>query len=254
MTISNANVPLLTQHEATHHAVDINLVSEGEHKRHDIERFIKRVFRLAYGARVKHFLPYLLSMRQNDRMLAALGIRPAAEGELFLETYLDTPVENTLAAQFKRPIDRNRIVEVGNLSSAHGGGARALIIALTAYLSGAGYEWAVFTATPKVRNSFAKLGIELVPLAEADKRRLGDAQHSWGSYYEQQPTVVVANVAQGARMIRAIMEAEQLFPTAQQLWDDAISAGRQGCLWQPPRSLSAQWPEWALEDDFDFSV
>ncbi len=254
MSISSANVPLLTPHQATHHAVDITLVSEGERCRGEIERFIKRVFRRAYGARISHFLPYLLSMRQNSRMLAALGIRPASEGELFLETYLDTAVENTLAGRFKRPIDRCRIVEVGNLSSTHGGGARALIIALTAYLKGAGYEWAVFTATPRVRNNFARLGIELTPLADADKHRLGDARHSWGSYYEQQPTVVAANVAKGAHMIRTAMAAKQLFPSAQQLWDDAVNAGRQGCLWQPPRSLSAQWPEWALEDSFDFSL
>ncbi|MFC1747454.1 thermostable hemolysin [Pseudomonadota bacterium] len=253
MGISSTNVPLADELHTAHHTVDIDLVSEGEHQRRDIERFIKLVFRQAYGARVNHFLPYLLSMRQDGNMLAALGICPAVEKKLFLETYLNAPIENTLAAQLKRPIDRSSIVEVGNLSSSHGGGARALIITLTAYLSGAGYKWAVFTATPQVRNSFAKLGIELTPLTHADKSRLGDEQHRWGNYYEQAPVVVAGNIADGTKNIRSAMSTKQLFPTAQQLWDDAENAGRQGCLWQPPHSLSDQWPEWALEDDFDYT-
>ncbi len=254
MTISRTNLELANSGNYKHHAVDISLACSDEPGRREIERFIKLVFHHAYRARIKHFLPYLLAMRQNGEMLAALGIRPAREGELFLETYLDQPIENVLAATFKSPIDRDRIVEIGNLSSTHGGGARALIVTLTAYLSGAGYEWAVFTATPKVRNNFAKLGIDLVPLADADKQRLGNAQHDWGSYYDQKPLVVVGRVVDGVEKIRAAMIADQLFPTAQQLWEDARSAGRRGKLWQPPRGLSTAWPEWALEDEFDFSV
>lgn len=154
----------------------------------------------------------------------------------------------------KRPIDRSRIVEVGNLSSDHGGGARVLIITLTAYLFGAGYEWAVFTATPGVRNNFAKLNVELWPLANADKSRLGAAQSEWGNYYEQCPVVLAGNIAQGANIIRAGLEDKSPFPTAQQLWDKAMIAGRLGRLRQPSPIISAQWPWWALRDDVDFSV
>jgi len=254
MSISSARVPLINRNEAIQHAVEIDLVGEGEQGRNEVERFIKLVFRRAYSARISHFLPYLLSMRQDGRMLAALGIRPAAEGKLFLESYLDTAIESSLASHFKCPVDRSRVVEIGNLSSTHGGGARALIVTLTAYLSGAAYEWAVFTATPKVCNNFAKLGIELVPLARADKSRLGEAQHSWGHYYDQGPMVVAGRIAYGVEKVLAALAAEQLFPTAQQLWDDAYQAGRQGRLWQPPRGLSTQWPEWALADDTDFHI
>jgi len=254
MSISSARVPLVNRDKALHHAVEIDLIGEGEQGRTEVERFIKLVFRRAYNARISHFLPYLLSMRQGSQMLAALGIRPAAEGELFLESYLDAPIENSLAAHFKCPVDRSRVVEIGNLSSTHGGGARALIVTLTAYLSGAAYEWAVFTATPKVRNNFAKLGIELVPLAQADKTRLGEDQHNWGSYYDQGPMVVAGRIAHGVDKVLAALDAEQLFPTAQQLWNDAYQAGRKGRLWQPPRGLSTEWPEWALADDADFHI
>ncbi len=259
MAISNACVPLaVPQRPAAtdQQAVDIELVAQGEARRAEIERFIHIVFKRAFGARVSHFLPYLLSMRQNGKLLAALGIRPAAERPLFLENYLDKPVENTLAERVARPLERGRIVEVGNLASVCGGGARALIITLTAYLKGAGYEWVVFTATPQVRNHFAKLGIELIPLVPADKACLGEAQRDWGTYYERGPVVVAGGVDQGAKALAGSLGEHCLFPTARQLWDDAHRAGRLGHLWQPPRTLAASWPEWMLDsvrgdhDDF----
>ncbi len=246
----------LSNHEgddtATQHSVKVTLVSQQEPPRQEIERFIRAIFRRAYGANVRHLPPHLLSMRQDGRILAALGIRPAKEAPLFLENYLEKPIECTLAEHLKHPIERNRIVEIGNLASAHGGGARALIITLTAYLSGAGYDWAVFTATPQVRNNFTRLGIELTPLIVADKTRLGDAQCDWGSYYDQAPVVVACNVKQGAAAILTALNEQRLFSTARQLWDDAMQAGRLGCLWQPPRTLDTQWPEWMLPTMSDF--
>lgn len=259
MTLSSAYISLGDRHDEPkpQHAVELELLAEGESPRPQVERFIQAMFKRAYQARISHFLPYLLSMREEGRVVAALGIRPALQTALFLEAYLDKPVENVLAEKAGHPIDRNRLVEVGNLASGHGGGARALIITLTAYLKGAGYEWVAFTATPKVRNNFARLGIELIPLARADGERLGSARDDWGSYYDQAPVVVAANVAAGADSLRRTMAAEQLLPTVQQLWDDAFIAGRRGRLWQPPRRLSAQWPEWMLDrelNDFDFDI
>jgi len=168
MTMSTAQVTL-NGHEnrGTQHYVEITLVRKREKPRKEIERFIQCVFRHAYGARINQFPPHLLSMRQDGKVLAALGLRSAKDETLFLESYLDKPIENILAEKASRPTDRNRIIEIGSLASSHGGGARALIITLTAYLSGASYEWAVFTATPQVRNNFAKLGIELIPLVNA---------------------------------------------------------------------------------------
>lgn len=259
MTISSAHVSLSGRHDGPprQHTVELELLAEGESQRPQVERFIQAMFKRAYQARISHFLPYLLSMREEGRMVAALGIRPALQTDLFLETYLDKPVENVLAEKAGRPIDRSRLVEVGNLASGHGGGARALIITLTAYLKGAGYEWVVFTATPKVCNNFAKLGIELIPLARADGERLGSARGDWGSYYDQGPMVVAASVTAGADNLCRAMSAERLFPSAHQLWDDACNAGRRGCLWQPPRKLSTQWPEWILNSDLssgDFDI
>ncbi len=253
MSIASAEVNLA---RLTDTSVEVELVAAHDRfqpqYREQVEQFVRAVFRHAYGARINHFLPYLLSMRQQGKILAALGIRPAREGELFLEVYLDQPIESALASQARRPVARDQLVEVGNLASAHGGGAKALIITLTAYLNGAGFDWAVFTATRQVRNSFVKLGIELIDLAEADKSRLGDAQNAWGSYYEQAPRVVAANVAQATVAVLAAMRQQRLFPDAHQLWCDAHRAGRQGDLWTPPGIMSGTLPQHLFDHTADY--
>lgn len=48
---------------------------------------------------------------------AALGYRRAEAQAMFLETYLDRPIEAELSEIFGRPIPRRNIVEIGNLAS-----------------------------------------------------------------------------------------------------------------------------------------
>lgn len=247
MSIKIAQLP---QVDDNSDIVDVELVAAADAERAGVERFIRVAFRRAYGAQIKYFMPYLLCMKQNASTLAALGINPARDGELFLESYLDNPIENVLATALNRPIDRERIVEVGNLASAKGGGARALIVALTAYFSGADYEWVVFTATPQVRNNFAKLGIDVIPLVDADKNRLGSEQNNWGSYYDQHPKVVVANIGHGIEQLLHSLEEQKLFPGAAQLWQDAHLAGQRGDLLQPPAILRGSLPQ-ALFNESD---
>jgi hypothetical protein len=165
-------------------------------------------------------------MERNHQISAALGIRPAANGTpLFLEHYLDAPIENTLATKLQRPISRDSIVEVGNLAAEPPGSARYLFIALTAYLWGAGYEWTVFTAVPRVINSFARLGIPLQPLVEATIDRLPATRDNWGNYYDQRPQVVICHVAEAASAIRNLLELRPQGSLVQ-LWQAALRAGR----------------------------
>ena len=87
-----------------------------------------------------------------------------------LEQYLEQPIEKVLSVKINyeaSEISRNTIVEVGNLAAHHAGGTRWLIIALTAYLQGAGYDWVAFTSVPSLRNSFRKLGLKLFSLGPA---------------------------------------------------------------------------------------
>ncbi len=162
------------------------------------EDFIAARYRRAYGARVTHFLPHLLGVRDGLACWqAAAGYAAADTQELFLEQYLATPIEQALAAALGRPVSRGGIVEVGNLAAVSAGMGRTLIPQLARHLHRLGYRWVAFTATRALRNSFNKLGLKPLPIAAADPAHLPDGGASWGSYYHQDPLVMVGKVSLG---------------------------------------------------------
>lgn len=159
-------------------------------------------------------------------LLAVLGLRPAATEALFLERYLGAPVERTLAQALRRDVARSDVIEVGNLAVAHAGGARWLITALTAYLKGAGIDWAVFTAVPALRNAFVRMGIELLPLADADSARLSAAERAqWGRYYDTGPVVMAASAPQAFDALTAFLRRTGDRYRLIALWQRAYAAG-----------------------------
>jgi hypothetical protein len=169
--------------------------------RDSCEEFIAARFQRAYGARVAHFSPHLLGIRDAlARWRAASGYTPADGRKLFLEQYLDNPIEVELARCRGRPVARESIVEVGNLAAVSPGSARALIPLLARHLHRLGYEWVVFTATRELRNSFQRLGLSPLGLAAADPARLADDGANWGSYYANDPIVMAGKISLGVRV------------------------------------------------------
>ncbi len=169
-------------------------------ERRAFEQFIAERFGRAYGARLTHFLPHLLGVMDGlGRWQAAAGYAAAGAQQLFLEQYLDRPIEQALGAAVGRPIARGGIVEVGNLAAISAGMARALIPQLARHLHRMGYRWVAFTATCALRNSFQRLGLKPLPIAVADRARLADRGLSWGSYYDQDPQVMAGKISLGLR-------------------------------------------------------
>lgn len=165
------------------------------------EHFIAARFQRAYGARVAHFSPYLLGIRDSlARWRAASGYTPADGRTLFLEQYLDAPIEVELARCRGRPVARDSIVEVGNLAAVSPGMARTLIPMLAQHLDRLGYEWVAFTATRELRNTFTRLGLDPIALATAEPARLPDGGAHWGSYYANNPIVMAGKVSHGVRI------------------------------------------------------
>lgn len=160
--------------------------------RAEVEQFIAEVFRKAYGATIRRFKPCLMSLRDRDgKLVAACGFRNAVLEPLFLENYLDQPIEALLSEHTGLAVKRSDIVEVGNLSVIEPGMARYLIAAIFSQLHATSKEWAVFTAVPMVRNAFIKIGLDPVILGAPDKSRLpAEEQADWGSYYEQKPQIM----------------------------------------------------------------
>jgi hypothetical protein len=94
-------------------------------------------------------------------------------------------------------VRRDQIVEVGNLAASSAGTARRVIIDTTTLLNRMNRSWVVFTATRSLLNSFLRLGISPVFLARAEPERLADRGISWGSYYDTEPQVMIANIHLG---------------------------------------------------------
>lgn len=170
------------------------VIAQASPRRAETESFIRHIFAHHYAARVTHFAPDLMLLEQAGRMASAAGWRGAASGRLFLETYLDDPVQVRIGRLAGRPVAREHIAEVGNLASITPGGGVRMILTLAEHLDRLGYEWVVFTATQELIGIFTKLGLPPLALGVADPGRLGDAAGDWGRYYDSRPVVVAGRI------------------------------------------------------------
>lgn len=166
-------------------------------RRAETEAFIRMVFSRHYGADVTGFAPELMRLEQAGRTVAAAGWRAAGSGPLFLERYLDQPIEAAITRLAGQPVRRERIVEVANLAADKPGSSLQVILKLGALLDRRGHEWVVFTATRQLVGIFTRLGLPPLALAPADPARLGDEAGAWGRYYETAPVVVAGRIRLG---------------------------------------------------------
>jgi hypothetical protein len=175
----------------------------GDELRPQVESTIRRVYAERFQARVKHFAPVLVSLHEGEgddaHVAAAAGYRIATQ-PLFLETYLDQPVDELLARHGARPA-RERIVEVGHLAAARSGEGRRLILRLAEEFARLDVEWVVGTLTEELRQLFHRMGIAPIALGAADPSRLGAAAADWGSYYDHRPVVLAGNLAVALRRL-----------------------------------------------------
>ena len=173
---------------------------EGSDTFEHIKRFACSRYADVHQAQLRHFLPVQYVLCQGSHWLASCGLRFAAEQSLFLEQYLDSPIEQLLTERLQRPVARWQIAEVGNLAGEQGS-ARLMILSLTRLLATEGLEFVVFTATRQLQSAFARLGLNPWFLTDAESGRLGDDAHSWGRYYQQKPAVFAGSVSSGWQAI-----------------------------------------------------
>ena len=86
-----------------------------------LETYISQQFHSAHGATITEFLPALSSMQCQGRFSAVAGVRSARDSDLFVERYLDEPVDVMLSRLSRSSVCRPNIVEIGNLSATHRG-------------------------------------------------------------------------------------------------------------------------------------
>lgn len=167
--------------------------------RESIERFIASIFHVSYNAKILTFLPLLLGIKTDEQLVGALGLQAAERRELFVEQYLDQPIEAAIGHQFAR----DEIVELGNLASAKPGQGVLLYLLAVAALHRSGMPGLVFAANRAVRTSIRRIGFTAHPIAPAQAACLGDKARDWGSYYNGDPWVMLGDLDQTMTVARA---------------------------------------------------
>lgn len=160
-------------------------------RRSHIESFVQARFQRSHGAQVRTFMPTLLSLHDSGNALrGVVGSRMASSGPLFLERYLDRPIEQLLGAYAAEKVARHEIVEVGNFACTDSVAARELMKQLPWHLLREGAVWIVFTATDTVRGLLNILNAPLIELACADEACVRGGCDEWGAYYATDPRVM----------------------------------------------------------------
>jgi hypothetical protein len=200
-----------------------------------LQRYIAQQFARVHQAHVTRFMPLLLQMHphrataiHNSPVVhggsavhegcadaaatqGVVGLNPGCSGEMFLELYLDSPIEQSVAGVVGQPIDRASLIEIGNLAVSQRGSGLLLFVIMTCALQAAGYQWMVFTATREVEKLIRRLGYVPTCVATASAAKLGDEAHAWGRYYATNPRVMLGNLADAARVLRTNPRLDDLF-------------------------------------------
>jgi hypothetical protein len=121
-------------------------------------------------------------------------LRLAGHGPLFLERYLDEPVETAIQRSSGQPIERHTLIEIGNFAAEQSGAARAVIVRLIPLLRSSGLRWVALVATRQLRNALFRLGLSPQSLGPAEAARLGEEADAWGCYYQAQPELVYGDL------------------------------------------------------------
>jgi hypothetical protein len=169
--------------------------------RAEVESFIQNIYQTRYGARVRSFTPTLLGLKDpQGQLIAAVGYRYADTDALFLERYVDTPVEQVLSRHVGVALPRSGLVEVAHLVALKPGQGRRMMRELGALLQSNGVDWVVSTVTRELRHLFERMGIASKALGVADPARLGPDVKDWGSYYEHDPVVLAVQLQNAMRL------------------------------------------------------
>ncbi len=177
-----------------------------------MENYVAEGFLSRYGAQVQHFLPHFLVLQDGRETCGVVGMQAAGKSILFLEQYLNNPVEQEISAGFQRPVDRAKVVEIGNLVSGRSGSSYLMFAVLTALLYRSGFHWMIFTATEQVERIIQRMGFTPLSLSNADPERLKDGASQWGTYYETRPKVQAGHLPTAYEML---IKSDQVYALVQ---------------------------------------
>jgi hypothetical protein len=178
---------------------DAFLAHRSHPERPRLEAFVAGRFAAAYGAKVAADYPLIAGLAADDgEVLAAAGVRFAKDGPLFLERYLDAPVEAEVSRVLGVAARRDEVVEIGAFASRHPTWSMQLFDALPPWLAGeVRQRYAVATLRPELARLLGRAGFALRRVRPADPARLGPDAAAWGRYYAGAPQVYAGRIGGG---------------------------------------------------------
>jgi hypothetical protein len=177
----------------------ITIVEQAHPRRAAAESFLEDAYRRAFQGKLRSHFPTLMCVfDRHGAIQAATGFRFASHGPLFLENYLDRCVALEIEHRLATRVDRDTLVEIGNLAASatptSRGAAGTLFEAMALHLASQGMTHAVATATAPLRRMFRRIGFLTNEIGIADKTKLGQASSDWGSYYDHDPRMMVGQI------------------------------------------------------------
>jgi hypothetical protein len=178
------------------------VVPRSDRLRSVVEFEIQRLYLKRYGAVLASFAPTLVAeLTQTGDVECVAGIRFGDE-PLFLECYLDRPIEQVLEDRLCLEAARSRIVEVCHLAGVGAGSSLTFVRKLIALLQGMEAELAIFTATRPLRHLLRRSGLSLIELGIATIHQVPRPE-TWGTYFEHDPRIMAvgARTASGPKRL-----------------------------------------------------
>ena len=164
------------------------LVTPGHPLRQSVETFIADTYLKTYGAHISTFAPTLVAKFSESRVQCAAALRFEEDG-FFSECYVDEPFETILSRVHGHEVDRHRIFEVSSLSSCSPADAPRFVNEIVAFGENARFDWAIFTATARLRRLLERIRLPLLTIAQASADCVTKPDR-WGTYYESMPMVL----------------------------------------------------------------
>lgn len=195
-------VPIRINEEARP-ALPLSLASSGRYQLHVARKGMARYaqacalsaaeYRSHFQCELRHFYPSYLCLERAGTLIAVCGYRSALDS-LFLEQYLDAPVEQLINERLGAQAARDHIVEIGGFAVTRRALALPFIAALAPVFQQKGFSHAVCTATLPVRQCLRALSIPTTMLGKADPDRLRVSVTNWGNYYRNRPAVIAGPI------------------------------------------------------------
>lgn len=159
-----------------------------------LEDRIRSGFGTYFGACVEGFMPSFGSYEHRHGGTGVVGLRRASDESLYLENYLDAPIEATIHKASGSFVTRDRIVEIGQFVVDDRDIVADFFRDLVPFLVDSGFDWVCFTGTDRIRAILGRVGFKGLPVAVAHADQVSHARDRWGRYYDFDPVVIIGRL------------------------------------------------------------